>query len=113
MDFLKSCLKRGALFALWVAWNTNPRAGASAAILGPRGLCTAAMGSDSTAERPCSVEMLHKPCLPALYSVHVERKQVLLFNLLLFEIFYCSQLHAILNGTPMNNNIFTQRRDVC
>ena len=57
--------------------------------------------------------MLHKPCLLPLYSVHVERKQMPLFNLLLFEIFYCIQLHAILNGTPMNNNIFMQRRDIC
>ena len=118
MDFLKSCLKRGALFTLWVAWNTNPRAGASAAILGQRGLCMEAMDSDSIAERPCSwnpcsIEMLHKPCLLPLYSVHMERKQMLLFNLLLFEIFYCIQLHAILNGTPMNNNIFMRRRDIC
>lgn len=57
--------------------------------------------------------MLHKPCLLPLYSVHMERKQMLLFNLLLFEIFYCIQLHAILNGTPMNNNIFMRRRDIC
>ena len=38
---------------------------------------------------------------------------MLLFNLLLFEIFYCIQLHAILNGTPMNKNIFMRRRDNC
>lgn len=38
---------------------------------------------------------------------------MLLFNLLLFEIFYYIQLHAILNGTPMNNNIFMRRWDIC
>lgn len=38
---------------------------------------------------------------------------MLLFNLLLLEIFYYIQLHAILNGTPMNNNIFMRRQDIC
>ena len=47
---------------------------------GAEGTMQAAMGLDGIAERPCSVEMLHKPCLPPLYSVHVGRKQVLLFN---------------------------------
>lgn len=98
MDFLEELLKERHLCPLGgmehqpEGWSFSSHSGAEGTMHGSHGL-------DSTAERPCSVEMLHKPCLPALYSGS-RVKQVLLFNLLLFEIFYCSQLHAILNVHP-------------